>query len=786
MFFGDIFIKRFVDDFRKRELVPLKLLFFVHTSTLYVLYPYLTIHMKELGISVEETAIMSAVLPIVAIVMPPVAGMVADRIGNFRILLSVFSSLGGAASLLLLLVPVGRVPVTYPDRVVLDIGCGLQQEGYLDLGVVGTPQCNYVLSLKQGKIQQIETTLEACGFICELKNDSQVTQVSPTLLPHDEKRTSQGILQTRHYNFIISSTSPNDTQEIYPFALKAEQMPSLVVDDTDLRSHRFWKDNKFYRTSVRSVSNNSYFFPTTGIYTIACGLVNMTYKCTFGSNFGVDTDVSSMQTPIYRFKKILFLDNNNVSSVIQANDFSSWTVREIGTGSAVTNATCTDVYTQAEREVSVSVPLIHPNHSVVLSSCRARCLLTAPRAKVCSNLEGTEVYNTRLTFWSYMAIRLFVGIIGGTAFAMFEGAVMAILREQNADYGLQRVYANIGGMISSPLSGILMDYASKGKGYTDFRPAFYLYAFLKISSGLLILTMNLEFKAPATNIVSDVMTVMRNVEIVALFIVVFVLGTAWGYLESFLFWLLQDLGASRTLMGLTITVGGIAGVPLLVLSGPIIKKLGHANILFIGFIFYTIRLLGYSVLNNPWLCLVFEAMEGVTSALTFTAAVTYAAKLSNINTDTSVQGLLGGLYFGAGKGSGGLIGGYMMKAFGTRATYRIFAVACTVTGLLYFLYNKFYLRKRSQVEINGVVKKQIPASELGGLEEANFASISKMKEINDEKNINTKDETIPIKASVLKYYSSAEDNNAKNEETEECKVNYGYDATGDESCGKIG
>jgi len=72
-----------------------------------------------------------------------------------QILLAVFSSLGGAASLLLLLVPVGRVPVTYPDRVVLDIGCGLQQEGYLDLGVAGTPPCNYVPSLMQGKIQQV-------------------------------------------------------------------------------------------------------------------------------------------------------------------------------------------------------------------------------------------------------------------------------------------------------------------------------------------------------------------------------------------------------------------------------------------------------------------------------------------------------------------------------------------------------------------------------------------------------------------------------------------------------
>lgn len=69
-------------------------------------------------------------------------------------------------------------------------------------------------------------------------------------------------------------------------------------------------------------------------------------------------------------------------------------------------------------------------------------------------------------------------------------------------------------------------------------------------------------------------------------------GTAWGYIESFLFWVLQDLGATRSLMGITITIGGIAGIPLLVMSGPIIEHIGHANVLFIGFIFYAIRLVG--------------------------------------------------------------------------------------------------------------------------------------------------------------------------------------------------
>lgn len=60
-------------------------------------------------------------------------------------------------------------------------------------------------------------------------------------------------------------------------------------------------------------------------------------------------------------------------------------------------------------------------------------------------------------------------------------------------------------------------------------------------------------------------------------------------------------------MGVTITVGGIAGLPLLVLSGPIIQKLGHANVLFIGFVFYAIRLLGKEILND----IIFLLKEGV-------------------------------------------------------------------------------------------------------------------------------------------------------------------------------
>lgn len=57
-----------------------------------------------------------------------------------------------------------------------------------------------------------------------------------------------------------------------------------------------------------------------------------------------------------------------------------------------------------------------------------------------------------------------------------------------------------------------------------YRPAFYLYAVLKVLSGALMLSIDLEFKQPAQNLLEDVISVFRNIEIVALFIACFIMG----------------------------------------------------------------------------------------------------------------------------------------------------------------------------------------------------------------------------------------------------------------------
>ncbi len=106
------------------------------------------------------------------------------------------------------------------------------------------------------------------------------------------------------------------------------------------------------------------------------------------------------------------------------------------------------------------------------------------------------------------------------------------------------------------------------------------------------LAINLEFKKPAEKVVANLKDVLSKPEILIFFVCMLWSGTAWGYLETFLFLYIEKMGGSRLLMGLTISVGGLAGLPLLIFSRPIIKRIGHVNCLCLGLLFYCFRYFG--------------------------------------------------------------------------------------------------------------------------------------------------------------------------------------------------
>lgn len=59
-------------------------LYFIFAA-LFVLYPFLTLHMDALGLDEWEIGVNQASVPIVAILGPPISGVIADKIGNFKV-----------------------------------------------------------------------------------------------------------------------------------------------------------------------------------------------------------------------------------------------------------------------------------------------------------------------------------------------------------------------------------------------------------------------------------------------------------------------------------------------------------------------------------------------------------------------------------------------------------------------------------------------------------------------------------------------------------------------------
>jgi hypothetical protein len=93
------------------------------------------------------------------------------------VLLSFFSTIGGFASLLLLVVPVGRFSMPYPTRVALGLGCGelnLSSISPLQVTLLHEPPC----TLRENLSSSIRLSVESCGLVCQAPSALDLEQVT--------------------------------------------------------------------------------------------------------------------------------------------------------------------------------------------------------------------------------------------------------------------------------------------------------------------------------------------------------------------------------------------------------------------------------------------------------------------------------------------------------------------------------------------------------------------------------------------------------------------------------
>ncbi|XP_055331630.1 uncharacterized protein LOC129583722 [Paramacrobiotus metropolitanus] len=300
--------------------------------------------------------------------------------------------------------------------------------------------------------------------------------------------------------------------------------------------------------------------------------------------------------------------------------------------------------------------------------------------------------NQYTTFGVYLVVRLLCGLSVNLVFTLVDASLLQMVEDFKGDVGVNRAFAFVGYCAVPPLSGLLVDYFSKLSGRVDYRPAFYMF-FAGIAMAMIALIFtDVRVRPGSKNIWKNAVQLLRFPRVIAFILAFFVIGTAWGFLESFLFWFLdEDLKAEKWLLGFTNTVGGIAGIPFAVFATQIVKKTGFTKIFICGIFVFALRFLGYSYVYSPYWVLPLEALEALTCTLPLVTASIYAASFS-VELLATLQGTLSAVHYGLGRGMGSLMGGFMIKDMGTRLSFQVFAGICFGCSLIYAVFHFAYLR----------------------------------------------------------------------------------------------
>lgn len=239
-------------------------------------------------------------------------------------------------------------------------------------------------------------------------------------------------------------------------------------------------------------------------------------------------------------------------------------------------------------------------------------------------------------------------------------------------YGKQRQWGAMGWGISSFVVGSLVSSVQEKSecnvpNHINYQPCFYAFAVLMIFAFIPALFIRFEHRNVQTTNLTGKLRSLINFDSIVFLLTIQQFGNAWGLVQTFLLWHLQDLGGTQLLFSIIAAVQCLSEVLSYHITGYAITKLGYYRMLYIGLLFSSLRFIIYAVITNPWLVLPVEVFHGVSTTLIWALAVSFIGL--NTGIATTMQGILSGVHWGLGLGGGAILGGLLVNAIGSKYTF---------------------------------------------------------------------------------------------------------------------
>uniref|UniRef100_A0A2A4JYG1 Major facilitator superfamily (MFS) profile domain-containing protein n=1 Tax=Heliothis virescens TaxID=7102 RepID=A0A2A4JYG1_HELVI len=736
-----------------KKLLPIKGHFFFFNAGTAPLVPYLSTYARQLGFSSATVGLIYTVLPIFGLIAKPLFGVIADRFKKQKIIFILFQIITIISFGSIYLIPENR---SWTVELDCDGGVTMLQSCYKNKD-----------SVDMCKVSSLSNQSSDATAICEMNCDMTSPKMWQTVCEHWHLP-----------QYCYSDTNNIQyTSSVTNVTLKKDNCAYIMANNVTLDGHMFSPQCRLGGEYV-DVNEPCTFKCNNTKLSTAIGTEKVNMTCIDNKiNYKLCSDNNSQLTEL---TKQPFNSDCEASCDLDVN--MPWRLMEICEWwKADTASYCQPKTKQGEdfpknlsftgiillahtlaEDECVYMRLNHielpdgnghvtthyPNcesralyamkSELFQSSCEIRC----NNAVVNELMEGasesrsdsSKEYTSQ--FWLFFLLMI-LSWIGQAVVVTFADAIcFNLLGPKVSLYGKQRLWGSFGWGIFSLLTGVLIDLFSDG-AYKDYTIAFILMFVFMVGDVGVSCFVKTDSTKMSMNILADVGTLLSSLPTFIFLVWTIAVGMCTGLLWQFLFWLLEDIsglscdGASyiKTLQGLVSAIQTFGGeIPFLFVSGYVLKKVGHINMMSLVLLAFGLRFILYSFLVDPWWVLPIELLQGITFGMFYPTMTSYATIVSPPGTETTVQGLVGAVFEGVGTSLGSFIGGQLYGTYGGWITFRSFGigalVCCGLNWLAFFILKDKIGHARVPTGYSSVIRYEQPNDMVYMLEDMSEARSS--------------------------------------------------------------
>ena len=276
-----------------------------------------------------------------------------------------------------------------------------------------------------------------------------------------------------------------------------------------------------------------------------------------------------------------------------------------------------------------------------------------------SGSEHVEVFALRLQELVYdrneiydVFIWLLILVVAGEfleapTFIMADTALLQKLGKKQKHYGKTRLFGSLGFAFASFVVGALLDtteYRYCGRVVNNYNILFYTFAVI-MTLAFIFAAWLFKFTYDETDVdktagkTMGTLTVFLKFQYAFFLTISFFLGFSNGLFFNFLNWYLEDLGASKVLMGTATFFRAAALIIAYILNAFLADLCGHVQLLLVSVSAYFVLFGTFSVIQNPLWALPLEFLEGLTYGTTWSTAVIHLADATPKGGAATMQGL---------------------------------------------------------------------------------------------------------------------------------------------------